>query len=410
MQRGNYYRTITRHHWEDKQMTKMRIAFITLGFAPLRMSGLDISGERLVRGLLQMGHHVTVIAGTRDSLIETQSHPALEIHRVRLGLSNWVGFAFRAARILEKLNHSRPFDIVHFWDVHFSFAYRGRYVASVQQSFRQRWNSFDASNAGLSSQIYRFTYYSLARRLAEIPAAHRASGLLAGSSATRDEFIEHYAIAPERIALARHGIDMDFFCRSTSTELRTQLGMNADEPVIFFAGFVTPRKGLDYLARALPLIHPRPRLIVAGHWSPSYRSHFFSLLGPGVHQVIEAGFVPDEQMPAYYSLADVYVSPSLLEGFGIPLAESLACETPVVAVNAGSAAEVAGPGGILVPPRDPVSLADAVSKLLQDPFLRNALGKQGREHIKREFNIQKMVNDTSQAYWCFSPTESTRAL
>ncbi len=378
----------------------MWIAFVTLGFAPLRTSGLDVSGERLVHGLLEAGHHVTVIAGARGRLTETEIHPALEIHRVQIGQSNWIGFAYRAARRLEKLAQARPYDIVHFWDVHFAYAYRGRYVASAQQSFRQRWGIWQDGRSKLLPRAFYFAYYSLARILAEIPAARNARGLLAGSSTTRDEFINHYGVTPERIVLTRHGIDTDFFCPDlqASLALRTRLGLNAEEPIILFVGFVTPRKGLEYLARALPLVRPLPGLVIVGRWNEKFRSSFLKMLGPAASQVVEAGFVPDEQMPAFYSMADVYVSPSLLEGFGLPLAESLACETPVVAADSGATAEVVRSGGILVPPRDPVALADAVSRLLNDPRLRQTLGTQGREHVSREFHLRGMVDAVLDAY------------
>ncbi len=384
-------------------MTTKRIALVTLGFAPVRTSGLDISGERLVRGLLEAGHHVTVIAGAHNSISEIVSHPALEIHRVSLGYSNWIGFAFRAAQDLKKLESTQPFDIVHFWDVHFAYAYEGRYIASIHQSFRQRSETLKYTNVGLPSQLYRSAYYLLARLLAEIPSARRARGLLSVSAATRDEFISNYGIAPQKIALARHGIDTEFFHRIQATDsLRSQLNIRPNEPILFFAGFVTPRKGLDYLAQALPLVQPAPRLIIAGRWSTGYRARFFSLLGSAA-RVVEAGFVPDEQMPAYYSLADLYVSPSLLEGFGIPLVESLACETPVVATDVGSVSEVVGPGGILVPPREPVVLANTISQLLQNSSRRRELGIQGREHVTRHFDVQRMVNDTLHAYQRFKP-------
>src|SRR5262245_12596479 len=106
-------------------MTPVRIAFITIGYTPLRTSGLDISGERLVRGLLGAGHEVTVIAGARDPLLETHVHPALCVQRVRLGRTNWLGFAYRAAQRLSELNQSHPFDVVHFWDIYFAYAYAG---------------------------------------------------------------------------------------------------------------------------------------------------------------------------------------------------------------------------------------------------------------------------------------------
>jgi len=121
-------------------------------------------------------------------------------------------------------------------------------------------------------------------------------------------------------------------------------------------------------------------------------------LGAGKGRVIEAGFVSDEWMPAYYSMADVYVSSTLLEGFGLPIAEAMACQTPVVTSEAGSTAEVLGPGGIVVPARDPRSLAAAVSSLLQDEILRKEMGSRGREHIVAEFSLERMVQDMLAAY------------
>ena len=128
------------------------------------------------------------------------------------------------------------------------------------------------------------------------------------------------------------------------------------------------------------------------------RGRVKELLGPHWADVIEPGFVPDELMPAYYSMADLYVSASLMEGFGLPLAESLACETPVVAAAAGSVAEVIGPGGRLVPPRDPNALAESISELLGDPSLCKQLGAEGAAHVRQEFGVERMVTDTLAAY------------
>jgi glycosyltransferase involved in cell wall biosynthesis len=377
----------------------MKIVFITLGFAPVRASGLDISAERLVGQLLAAGHEVAVIAGAKHHESESLHDPRLTIHRLPLGRSNWIGYVYRAAQLVRSLTRTQPVDVVHFWDVHFAFAYSGRYVASLHQSFRQRWVAWDRQRRPGLAAAYRWAYYSSARVLAEQPGLRRAAGLLAVSMATRDEFIRHYNVSPDRIALARHGIDTQFFApRPASAPLRSQFGLGPDEPVILFAGFATPRKGLDYLAEALPLIRPRPRLVIVGRWGARFRSQFLQLLGPAAQQIIEVGFVPDEQMPDLYGLANVYVSPSLLEGFGLPLAEALACGTPVVAANAGSVPEVVGPGGILVSPANPVELAKAVSDLLADPERSRELGRLGRQHILQEFSLEKMCADTVAGY------------
>ncbi len=379
----------------------MRIAFLTLGYTPSRMSGLDISGERLVRALLAAGHEVFVVAGQHTPAPELQAHPRLHIHRVSVGPTNWIGWAVRSAALLNRLNRQYHFDIVHFWDVHFAYAYRGQYVASAQHSFRQRLKSLDHMSPSWRQVASRNAYYRLALWAAETPSMHRASGLLAGSAATRDEIIGNYGVLPERIMLARHGIDTDFFRPVDAKSLRSDLGISPQEPVILFAGFITPRKGMKHLAAALARMRPTPRLVVVGRWDAASRERFMKLLGPISRNVIYAGFVPDQQMPCFYSMADVYVSASLLEGFGLPLVESLACETPVVTTDSGAAAEVVGPGGLVVPPGDDEALSDAVSDLLMAPERRNQLGRLGREHVVSHFTLQQMLDDTIAAYHTF---------
>lgn len=378
----------------------MKIAVITLGYKPLRTSGLDISGERLVEGLLAFGHCVDVIAGERRRSHEIHHHPNLKIYRLRLDQTDWIGFAYRVAKLLNTLDN---FDVVHFLDVHFAYAYHGGFVASLQHSFRQRLRSLDHSPTRNFSWVIRFAYYLLARWMAEIPSIRKAAGLLAGSATTREEFVRHYHIDRRRVAVVPHGVDVEFFKpSSTSLSIREQLSLKETEPVILFAGFITPRKGLEVLAKALPLVQPVPRLVIVGKWrNETYRQQVMKALEPVKQNVIEAGFVPDELMPNYYNLADVYISTSFLEGFGLPLAESLACETPVVALDVGSAAEVVGPGGILVREKSPEALAKAITFLLEDRNRRREMGQIGREYIVRKFNLEAMIKKTLDAYEIF---------
>ena len=381
----------------------MHIAFITLGFSPLRTSGLDISGERLIAGLLARGHRVTVIAGKREDQPETFHHPSLKIIRLPLGRSNWIGFGLQAASTLKKLDKGTPFDIIHFWDIYFAWAFRGRYVGSLQHSFRQR--IVTSKNVNLAKKAY----YGWALLFTEYPTIRRARGLLAGSTTSMQSYLQHYRIPLEKVALARHGIDTNFFHPiPDTTALRTRLGLSSDDPVLIYSGFFTARKGLEFLAQAIPLISPVPRLILTGRWTEKYRDQFYRLLGPAQDQVIEVGFVPDEMMPSYFSLADLYVSSSLLEGFGLPIAEALACETPIVGADVGSVAEVTGPGGILVPPCDVAALAEAVSTLLSNPAKRRELGQRGRTHVIENFSVETMVASHLSAYQRFANPRATR--
>lgn len=374
----------------------MRIALVVLGFAPVRMSGLDIAAERLVKGLLDEGHHVTLMAGCRGPVQEVMSHPNLQIHRLKLGRSNWIGYSFQAAAYLKHLAARQEFDVVHFFDVHFGHAFRGKFVASLQQSFHQR-------RISRNGPFLYSAYCCLAEWLMERPAVNRAAGLLATSLSTQNEYLQHYHVEPERVALARYGFDTTFFIprQEEARLLRKQFGIGDTEPVIMFAGFVTPRKGLEYLAQAMPRIQPKPRLVIVGRWQAAFREKFINYLGSSAGQLIEAGFVPDEWMPVYYSMADVYVSPTLLEGFGFPPAEAMACGTPVVASCVSAVPEVVGPGGILVSPGDSSGIANAVSELLNNPEKRLQMAQSGRAHIVANFSIASMLRANIDAYHKF---------
>jgi glycosyltransferase involved in cell wall biosynthesis len=87
------------------------------------------------------------------------------------------------------------------------------------------------------------------------------------------------------------------------------------------------------------------------------------------------------------------------EGFGLPAAEALACQTPVVATDAGAVGEVVTPDcGVLVPPRDPVALAAAIQALLDEPGRRDQMGLAGRERMAREFSWPVCAANTVAVY------------
>ena len=374
----------------------MNIIFVTIGFSPLQTSGLDIVGERLVRGLLAQKHQVTIIAGRQEKRPEIFDDPGLKIIRIPLGKTHWLGFGLRAAFVLNRLVKKQAVDIVHFWDVYFAWAYRKKFIGSLNHSFYQRIAT--SANASHLKKLY----YWLAMLLAERPAIRRASGLLAISDTSLQDYRKHYPIPESKSVLTRLGIDAKFFHPVSNTEnLRVALNIPPNAPVILYSGFFTPRKGLEYLAQAMQEIQPAPWLILTGKWDDATRSRFLAQLGAARSRFIEAGFVPDDLMPSYFSMADLYVSPSLLEGFGLPLAEALACETPVVCADAGAAAEVVGPGGRLVPPGDASALAQAVSELLSAPEKRRALGKLGRNHIVENFSVETMLQAYLDAYQKF---------
>ncbi len=381
---------------------ELRICLVSLDYKPFRSSGLTIYAEDLARGLTELGHQLTVLAAQRPGLPSQQQIDEVEVRRVPVDRSDWIGYSWRAAQLLHRLRSENAFQVVHFLDVHFAYAYRGRFVASLWQSFRQRLTARTGGpyHTGMVDWIRRQVYYRLARRFMEYPSLSRAGHLIASCRSTREEFIAHYNVSPARIDLAVQGIDTDRLQPVPADDLRLRLGLEGCR-VLLFVGFITPRKGLEYLLQAMYSLPADVHLVIVGRWEPAYRRYCDKWLAALQSRIHEAGFVPDEQKADYYSLADVYVSPSLLEGLGITPIEAMACGTAAIVTSATSGPEEVGAAGLVVPPCDPQALAAGASRLLRDSDLRRKLGQRGREWALQQFSYRRMASLTQQAYWRF---------
>ena len=114
-------------------------------------------------------------------------------------------------------------------------------------------------------------------------------------------------------------------------------------------------------------------------------------------EVIFAGYVDEDELPAWYNAADLFVYPSLYEGFGLPPLEAMACGCPVITSNTSSLPEVVGDAGIMVDPHDVDALADAMERVLTDESLREDMRRRGLERAKR-FSWQRSAREMWDIY------------
>jgi len=380
----------------------MHICLVSLDYKPYRSSGLTLYAEDLARGLQELGQEVSVIAARRPGLPSRHYVEGVPVFRLPIGAADWLGYGWRVSRFLDHEQDKIPFQVLHFLDVHFAYACHEPFVASLWQSFRQRLTARNGStySTGPVDRVRRELYYRAAQKWMERPSLERAGRLVASCTSTRQEFIQHYHVPPAKIDLALQGIDTEFFLPVPAEQLRTRLGLDGYQ-VLLFTGFITPRKGLEYLGAALQLLPERVHLVIIGRWEAGYRKRFLEAVGPAIQRVHEVGFVPDEERPSYYSMADVYVSPSLLEGLGITPVEAMACGTPAVVTSASSGPEEVGETGLIVPPCDPQALAEAIRTLLEDDPLRRRLSQCGRERALSMFSYRKMAELTLGSYYTF---------
>ena len=153
---------------------------------------------------------------------------------------------------------------------------------------------------------------------------------------------------------------------------------------VLFVGRMDPRKGAKYLFAALPYLEhalgDTYRIVVVGTgWMQKYYDAHIPLNLR--HRVEFTGYASPEDIPRFYRSADVYVSPATgNESFGIVLLEAMACKTPIVASDIAGYRWVVTPGqeGLLIPPRSPKHLADALIRLAHDPEMRKKMGEMGR--------------------------------
>jgi phosphatidylinositol alpha-mannosyltransferase len=155
---------------------------------------------------------------------------------------------------------------------------------------------------------------------------------------------------------------------------------------ILFLGRLEKRKGFEHLLRAFPYVKRnfgKVRLIVAGAYSDDDKAQFESLVErDGIGDVHFVGFVSPEMKPRYYRTCDLFCAPSISgESFGIILLEAMAMGKPIVTSNVEGYRDVVhhGEEGLLVPPKDEMALAVALTRVLADKELREKMGQNGQQ-------------------------------
>ncbi len=222
----------------------------------------------------------------------------------------------------------------------------------------------------------------IAWRLKETAAVRWADRIVTVSEASRHS-IERWLGRPDsRIRLITEGPDPIFAPRPEGPEsdkILQRYGLSPGDRFLLYVGGLSPHKNLPRLIEAFA--HPASddtRLVLTGDVQDVFHSGI-----PAIRETIDrlglagrvilTGFVPDAELAFLYSRAYALVQPSLLEGFGLPAVEAMACGTPVIASRAGSLPEVIGEAGLFFDPTDVDQIAGSIAELLADPARRDRL-------------------------------------
>ena len=216
------------------------------------------------------------------------------------------------------------------------------------------------------------------------PSVAGATLVLADSESTGNDLMVLLDVPPERVEVLLPGVEPRFepvADEETLEYARQKYGISF--PYILTISTIEPRKNLVGLmkgfSRFKAMTQSPHKLVIGGGRGWHYSEVFATANSIDVaDDIVFLGYVADEDLPALYTMSDLFAWLSFYEGFGLPVLEAMACGTPVVGSNRASLPEVIGSAGLLVPPDDIDAIADAFGSILGDEALAAELADKGR--------------------------------
>lgn len=233
-------------------------------------------------------------------------------------------------------------------------------------------------------------------------SARRADRIITVSNYSKDDISRTYDIDPEKISVTYEAAGREFYPRDRHQAMEyVARHYRINQPFILYVGRLQERKNLIRLLQAYSRSRSQgiqqPLVLVGGKdWMAQPIVDAISRLEIR-DDVVLTGYVPSQDIPWFYSAADVFVYPSIFEGFGLPVLEAMSCGIPVITSMGSSLEEVAGDAAIIVDPLNSGSISSALERILGDSTLRQKLGQAGIRRSKK-FDSDQTAMETVAAY------------
>ena len=348
----------------------MKILFV-LEYFPPHIGGVETLFDNITRGLVERGDEVTVLTTKVPGSSPYEISEGRKIYRIGTPFRHAFALSFRkAAKLAEEA------DLIHTTTyVATGTTWLARKLAKkpVVATFHEVWGRlfFEFQNP-ITANINYLLEALMCR-------AYKNTALTCPSEATKRAMVEK-GMNEENIHVIPHGINHKIFNRS----MKPMRGW--DGPTYMAFGRAGISKGIEYLVQAVPEITkaiPDSKLLLMLSRKERYNKIISMVRKLGIEKNVV--FLQPQSTRAGVAgmirSSDVVVVPSISEGFGFNAVEAQACGIPVVASNVASLPEVVK-GGVLVEPRNPSKIAEAVIMLLKDKRLRERMGKKGSDHAK----------------------------
>jgi len=366
----------------------MRICTPHCGVAPETTSGGETYERELLTRLGRAGARIELI------LARGKPHPPdvpnWTVHRFAIGRGlRWYVAPLVVPAAIRRVHETSGFDLLR---VH-SLRYIGPAALWARRRFRL--------NVPVVAHHHHLDPSPL-NRLIEKRVVEASDRVVVGSEFARRQLRQELGARTEHVAVVYYGVDTAFTPMPRPPDLVERYGLR-DRPVVLFFGGLKPRKnlfGLLDIWRSVVPTHPGARLVVAGG-GPLLEPLRRRAERLGLDEtVVFTGYVPEAAKAAHFNLADVFLFPSAMEGFGLTVVEAMSAALPVVASDRGSLPElvVEGEGGFVCDPARPEGFVERLALLLGDRALRGKFGAANRERVDRLFRWDRCVDATRRVY------------
>jgi glycosyltransferase involved in cell wall biosynthesis len=390
------------------------------------VGGSRVVARELARRMAARGHRVTLVAprlrsrgavrpGTRPSESRGgcgESVPSSSYRILRVNHRGSGSLVQGTARAVRDVVAREGADLLH---VHFAYPALGLHLRPpdrlpIVRTYYGSWAEESRVEAGSADRKPSLAaQWSLpcrlaAKRAADVLSLRGSRRVIVLSRYSRDEVIEDFGIAAERVDLVPGGVDLDRFRPGDRRAARARLKLPADRRILLTVRRLVPRMGLHSLLSAMPaVLHAFPdTLLVVGGTGPLAATLRERTLQLGLEERVRfVGFIPDGELPAYYQAADYFVLPTrALEGFGLPTLEAFACGTPVLGTPVGATPELLAEvdRALILPGVAPRDLAAGILTALRAPDRPSCTPERLRAFVESRFSWEDVVDATLRVY------------
>lgn len=349
----------------------MRIAILVQAFPPRHLAGMEIATYNIAKHLVRRGHEVHVITSLDEGLSRESMEDGFYVHRITLPKVRFLRIILFWIKVLMALKKIKP-DIVHAQSI--GVGTSGFLVKSFLKKPYVVW--------GRGSDVYRSWMFKKPISKLVLKNADAVIAL------TEDMKKEIEMICNKNVFVIPNGIDIKRFKNLSKENIRKRLKITNDEKIIIFVGRLEDIKGVKYLIEAMKSIKQKDKnikLMLVGDGEDRGKLERLVKELDLEENVIFIGKVPNEKVPEYMVVSDVFVLPSLSESFGIVNLEAMASGLPIVATKVGGLPEIIkdGENGFLVEPKNTKEITEKVLLLLEDIELNKRIAEKNKEEVKK---------------------------